>query len=130
MVLGDVDRLPQFLFKGPHHPRIGGHTPLERDGGLNFLSLRQIVQIITDKRLAQPGDDILSAQPFCNGSCPTRRTRQRPAMRTGKRGQRLRPIRCDPHTRGLPVQKRAGPRGTDGIHGEIMDDAVSHQYDL
>ena len=55
----DDDRLPEGLFKGLDDADVLRHAALEDDGLADALALADVVQIIADDGLAEPGDDVL-----------------------------------------------------------------------
>ncbi|MPM28485.1 hypothetical protein SDC9_75011 [bioreactor metagenome] len=132
---GDDELVAQQPLEGGGDTHVGGHAPLKQDGALQPPALGQIVEVIAGQGLAQAGDDVLAGVAALllvdhvrfgkHGAPPGNAHRV-----FGAEGVAAKFLDGNVQPGGLPVQKGAGARRADRVHGEVAHHAVLEQDDL
>ena len=116
--------------EGLAHPQVVGHAALKGDGRSEGLALGDIALEVPGHGLAEAGDDLVIRggallQVDHVGLGKDAAAPGHPGRGGGFQGQFAEILDAVAQPVRLLVQKRAGPRGAHGVHGEILDNQVA-----
>ena len=125
----------QGTLKRGHNALIFTHAALEDHRRNDFLPLAHVIEVVCGHGVADSGNDILFRMPHLDfmdqiGLCKDRTARGNLGWMAGPQGIVADFLHLDAQPFRLTGKKRAGPRGTEGIHGIVHRHAVFDKNDF